>query len=449
MNKNLMTGLIVLVSLLVSVSSFGQCKTPVYPDDPAMRSKAEVNLALYSDAFREKKYKVAKGPLLWLIANAPQLTRQLYIDGADLYEDMAKQEKDAAKKEVLIDSMLLMYDLRIKSCGEEANVLNRKANAAFIANYKNVKKLPELLALFDKVFEMNGANVSDASLGYYMNLSYLNARYAKNLNCDQVLERYDKLVEIINVKKKLSMEKNKTSEVDRYNKTKTEIDDIMIKTVTELECANCQFVKEKMEPKYRLNPDMELGKKMFVFMTADKCFDDPLWLELGDKLFDSGERDFGLIKNLAIKHIGNGDNERAQALLKVANETAKDPSQKADALIILGSMEAKKGNMSGARTLFLQANSADPANLDALSKIGDMYMNSFDECKQLKTKAEDRLIYLAAYDMYARAKDGAGMAKAKAQFPSKEEIFELNWTAGDTKHVACWIQTDVSLRTRD
>jgi tetratricopeptide (TPR) repeat protein len=447
MKKSVLSTMLLAGILLISGGSFAQCKETIWPED---KKKAEESLAIYGDAFKSGNYKEAKGPLLWLINNAPKVNRQIYIDAADMYDKAATAETDAAKKQILIDSMLTMYDLRIKSCGEEASVLNRKANASFKHNYKNKEKLPGLLELFDKVFEMNGNNVSDATLPTYMNLTDLNSKYVKNLSCDQVMQRYDKLMVVIEAKNKVALEKNKPADVEKLKGYKAQIEDTMIKSVTSLGCATCDFVKKNMEPKYRQNPkDLGMAKKMFGFMLADKCTDEPLWLELGDVMIDGGEKDFGLMKNVAIKHIGKGNMARAEVLMKEASTLAKEPQDKSEALMILGSMESKKGNKVGARDLFRQANAADPRNLEALSKIGDMYYNSSDDCKKLKSKAEDRLVYLAAFDMYARAKDNPGMAKSKAQFPGKEEIFELNWKAGETKHIDCWVQADVVLRTRD
>jgi tetratricopeptide (TPR) repeat protein len=445
--KSVLKSILVALMVVQSVIIYAQCKEPDFGQD---RAKAETNVAIYGDALREGKYNVARGPLVWLLINAPKLSTKIYIDAADIYDKLATAEKDVVKKQVLVDSMLLMYDLRIKSCGEEANVLNRKANASFKYNYKDKNKLPELLALYDKVYELNGNNVTDPTLSSYMNVVDLNAKYVKNLNCEQVLQRYDKIIVVIDAKVKVALEKNKPDQVEKLKGTKTGIDDTMIKTVTGLGCANCDFVKKNMEPKWRPNTnDMEMAKKMFVFMTADKCFDEPLWLELADKLIDNGEEDFGLMKNAAIKHIAKGNLERAEFIVKKASTLAKEPKDKSEALMILGSMEAKKGNKIGARDQFLKANAADPTNLEALSKVGDLYMNSVDDCKKLKSKAEDRLVYLAAFDMYARAKDNGGMARAKAQFPGKEEIFELNWKAGETKSIDCWVGGSVSIRTRD
>ena len=435
--------------LLIGFGAQAQCKTPEWPTDPDTRKKAEDFNAIYGDAVKTGDFKTAKAPLLWLIANAPKISRQLYIDGADMYDKAAIAEKDPAKKQVLIDSMLIMYDLRIASCGEEAIVMNRKVNASFKHNYKNKEKLAGLLQDFDKVFEVNGNNVSDPSLTTYMTLVDLNSKYVKNLTCEQVLQRYDKLIAIIEAKSKVAMEKNKPADVEKLKGYKSQIDDTMIKSVTDLKCANCDFVKKNMEPKFRENKTLDMAKKMFKFMTADKCTDDPLWLELADYMIDNDPTtEFVVIKNAAIKHITAG-NARGEELIKKAEPLAKEPKDKGDVFEIQAGFAAKNGNKASARELFLKANAADPTNLDAISKVATLYMNSFDDCKKLKSKAEDRLIYLAAFDMFARAKDNAGMARARAQFPSKEEIFEVNWKAGDVKPLECWIGGSVSIRTRD
>jgi hypothetical protein len=41
------------------------------------------------------------------------------------------------------------------------------------------------------------------------------------------------------------------------------------------------------------------------------------------------------------------------------------------------------------------------------------------------------------------------MANAKAAFPSKEEIFLLNWKTGESKNTGCWVNENVTLKTRD
>jgi tetratricopeptide (TPR) repeat protein len=124
-------------------------------------------------------------------------------------------------------------------------------------------------------------------------------------------------------------------------------------------------------------------------------------------------------------------------------------TEKGEAQFYMGSIEAKKKNYPAAREMFRAAAAADPSNKDAWEKIGDLYYNSFDECSKKTSMAEDRLVYIAAYEMYQKAGNSAGTTRAKAQFPSKEEIFLVNWQKGSAQRVGCWIQESVVLNTRD
>ena len=75
-------------------------------------------------------------------------------------------------------------------------------------------------------------------------------------------------------------------------------------------------------------------------------------------------------------------------------------------------------------------------------------MSSFDDCKQLKSKVDDRAIYLIAYDMYQKAGNTRGMKSAEAQFPSISEMFELDLKEGQSITVGCWINQSTTLRRR-
>ena len=133
----------------------------------------------------------------------------------------------------------------------------------------------------------------------------------------------------------------------------------------------------------------------------------------------------------------------------IALEVAPGNAEKADILIYQGSIEGRRGSKSAARDLYRQALAADGTKKEAYEKIGDLYYGSSSDCAKKETMAEDRLVYLAAYDMYQRAGETKKMAMAKDQFPSKEDIFLVNWSVGDTQRVTCWINETVTIRTRD
>lgn len=436
--------LLTMITILAGVSSvLAQCKEFKWPED---KKKAEECVAVWGDAMKTGgNLKSAVPSFQWMLTNAPQWNTKLYIDGVTLYDKLADAETDPAKKKVLVDSLLMLFDLRVKNCGDEVNVLNRKAFASYKFNIKNKEALPGLLALYDKVYEISGTNVTDANIVAYMTTVKANQVYLKSVTDEQILQRYDKIISLVDTK--IAAAKT-PADADKLRGYKDAVDALLIGMVK----VDCDFVKKNLAPKFKQNPDdVALAKKIFKFMLEGKCTDDPLWLDAGEAIHKhSTEKDFGLLKALAAANIAKGDYDRAEVLLKEALAMTHLKGQdRAEAQRYMGSIEAKKKNYGAAREYFRQAIAADPSDKESWEKIGDLYYNSADDCAKLKAKAEDRLVYLAAYEMYQKSGNTAAMARAKAQFPSKEEIFELNWQRGSTQRVGCWINETVTIQTRD
>jgi len=438
-----------LLSLLLflSVANLGWAQAVGCKNNwPAEKAKAEEQLAIYGDAVKQGHYRAAVPGIQWFLKNAPNWNTKLYIDGTEVYNKLAAAEKDPAKKQVLVDSLLWLYDERVKYCGDEVNVLNRKATYAAVYNGQNKDKAADVLALFDKVLDISGTSVSDNVLDTYFKMVFANFALLKNLSEDQILEKYEKIQAAIDAKIAKFQQENKTAEVEKLKASKSSNDDLLLKMVV----VNCDFVKKNLEPKFKANPnDLALAKKIFGFMIVGKCTDDPLWIEAGEVVHKlNPEKDYGIAKNLAVKMLANGQTEKALPYAKEAVDLAKTPQDKAEALIVVGSIYQKGNQNSQARETFRQAAAADPANKEGWEKIGDLYYSA-NECKKLESQAQDRLIYIAAYEMYAKAGNSQKMAAAKALFPSKEEIFLLNWKTGEQKNTGCWVGETVTLKTRD
>lgn len=434
-----------LIFLLTSnLTVWGQCKEFKWPED---RKKADECIAIWGDAMKQGNYRGATASFQWMLTNAPKWNTKLYIDGVTLYDKLAEAETDAAKKKILVDSLMMIFDMRVTNCGDEANVLNRKAYASYKYNIKNKEALPGLLALYDKVYEINGGSITDANLVAYMTTVKANQVYLKNLTDDQIFQRYDKIISTADAKIAQAAKDGKTADVDKLKGYKDAVDGLLIGMVK----VDCDFVRKNLAPKFKQNPsDLPLAKKIFKFMLEGKCTEDPLWLEAGEAIYKlSPDKDFGLLKALAVTNMQNGNYDRAEVMLKEAMTLKLNQNDQADVQLYLGAIEAKKKNYSAARELFRQASAASQVSKDAFEKIGDLYYNSFDDCAKRANIAEDRLVYIAAYEMYQRAGNTQLMARAKAQFPSKEEIFLLNWQAGSAQRVGCWIGENVVLKTRD
>ncbi|MCU0356241.1 MAG: hypothetical protein MUE95_01540 [Cyclobacteriaceae bacterium] len=443
MRKVVLPGALLLL-LLSQTMVWAQCREWKWPADPEQKAKAEEKVSLYDDYRKNGEFAKAKPPLDWLLKNTPDLNTSIYINGAEIYDKLAGAEKDAARKNILVDSLLLIHDLRIKYCGEEASVTNRKALMAVKYWANENGKEAYTLGLLDQAFKLSGNNILDGTIIPYMQSLRINKLKLKNLTDEQVLERYDMVVGVLDAKIKVASSQGKQDMVTRYRGWKDETDKILIGMVK----IDCEFVRKNLGPKFKQNPaDIALAKRIFVFMLQDKCTDDPLWLEAAEAVAKV-EEDYGLEKNLAIRYVAMENYGKADEHFKKALSLAPTNSDKADILIYQGAIEAKRGSKVNAREIFRQALAADGSKREAYEKIGDLYYQS-TECKKFENQADDRLMFLAAYDMYQRAGENKKMAIAKDQFPSKEEIFLVNYTVGQSIKVGCWINETTTIRTRD
>jgi len=444
--KNSITASVMLLAILfTSTASWAQCKEVVWPTDPTQKAKAEESKVLYEDAKNSKQYKQAVVPLNWLLANVPNFHSSLYINGADIYDELASAEKNPARKKVYVDSLMIIYDMRLKNCGDDPVVFNRKALSYL--KYNSAEQPAEALKMLDEAFKRSGNNIMDATLVPYFQVVRLNVAKFKKMTDLQILERYDKLMAVIDAKIQKAQSEGKP--VDKYKKYKDDIDAMLITMVK----VDCDFVRANLAPKFKQNPnDIALAKKIFSFMLQGKCTDDPLWLQAAETVHKdpNGQKDCGLAKNLGIIYMSKDELDKAESFLKEAQGICTDSQDKGEVLLYLGTLTSKRGNKAGARELYRQAASSNPTVAkEAYEKIGDLYYNSAGDCSKKVNQADDRLVFLLAADYYQRAGNGKKVAQAKDAFPSKEDIFLVNYQPGYKKNVECWINESTTIRTRD
>lgn len=421
--------------------SKGQCDKLILPEDPARRLKAEESYALLGEHRNNDRFHQAAPYLHWLLTNVPKMHGSIYIYGTEVYEELAKAETEPRRKQVLVDSLMLVYDLRIQNCGEEAVVLNRKAFNAYQFNLNQPGTEMELLQLFDKTFELNGNNVMDILLVPYMQIVQVSKVRLKNLTDEEILKRYHTLMDVVDVKKTGADARM----LEKLNGYAEKINDILFRI---LDSKSCDLIKKVFEPKLKANAaDTAFVKSLFGLMFRNKCTKDSLWIDVVNAIAMS--RDFDLTMGLGQMFLAEGNVPQAEKLYREALSSAPTQEKKADGLMHLANLELKKGNKEAARKHLLDAIAAYPSYRDAYKKLGDIYSAEFHNCAKGRHQAEDRLIFIAAYEMYEKAGDRKNMEEMIKNFPSKGELFELNWKPGEKKKVDCWIDEIVILRTRD
>ena len=318
--------------------------------------------------------------------------------------------------------------------------MNRKASSAMKMMYKDKDKYDQLQQIFQETIDKTNGDLDYYNLVPYMTIAKTQFESGK-IDEARVIEVYD---EIAGIAAEKAAAGGKTA--TKYKDVGENVDKIFASTIT----VSCDYIEEKMVPKLQENPgDSDLAKKIIALSLASSCTDRPFFTEAAEATFNA-EPNPGLAKTIASRKMANGEMEEADKWFKKAIELSSDDEQKSEIYMDMASINLKDGNRAQARTYALKSAGLSGSQASkAYKMVGDLYMNSYDQCKGGKNMVEDRAVFIAAYDMYVKAGYQAGMNNAKQQFPSKEEVFTYNKKVGDQVKVNCWVGETVTIQTRD
>ncbi|MEP4533289.1 MAG: hypothetical protein ABJ004_09385 [Cyclobacteriaceae bacterium] len=402
-----------------------------------MKSLAQEKQAYYKVQMDLSDWQGALSSLSWLYINVPTLHQSIYQDGAKNIEHILETDISKKRREALEDSLLWMYDQRILQFND-ASAVDRKAYAAFKLYYKNSKQYPLLSKLYDTLFSLPAQDISTFNLTPYMTLGvYYYKTSPEELTDVMLVDIYDRISGVIDEKIRTGGDEQKLKK--EQNKV-----DALFGTSDPL---TCDFIKERMVPKFRENPeDIDIIKKIFTYSLRVKCMDQPYFIEVAEKLYEA-EPTLKLAKVIGDRYSTADTHVKAIEYYKFAESLSENQDEKFELLYKQAQVYSRMGKKQEARKKAIEAlevkEDPKPINL-----IGHLYMSSFEECKKGESRVMDRSVFLAAYEMYKRSDNAEMMAKAKEQFPSIEEIFNENYTEGQVITVPCWIQMTVKIQRR-
>ena len=395
---------------------------------------------VYTDALKAKNYAATVAPLNWLLENTPDLNPSIYINGVKIYEALGKAEKDPAKKDEYIQFGLNLFDKRAEIYPDDKNeIIERKGIYAYGFYKKTKEQYESTFNTLKESFELNGAEMNRGALVALMDMTYKNYLY-KRLSDAQVIDLYSDISEALNKQKEAANDANK-KKLDNYIDT---VDRLLAATKIEI---SCDLVEERFGPKLDQGNDVNIAKRIFDLMIKGKCIDRPLALKAAE-VIQTNDPTYGVAKFLGAKNDQEGNTDKALSFYEEAASLTDDNTEKAEMYVNIARIQMKKGQKSTARNSARRALSFDPSHGDAYKLIGDLYMTSYEDCKGNESQVQDRAVFLAAYEQYRRAGNSAGMANAKGQFPSIEDIFNEGKAEGESITIGCWINTTVQLERR-
>ena len=451
------------LTLLVLFVSFNILAQPGW-NWPENKSEAEEKNVLYTDYLKQQNCDEAKIHLDWLIENVPGLHVSIYQNGIKIYRCLIDKEEDPIIKNELINKALILFDGRIENFGREAYVKNRKVTFAYTFYRSDKTQYESLFNMFKDAFLLNGNKIGNSNLVAYMDIVRKHKLTSKSISDDEVLEIYDMISKTISFKLS-NDDKNQV----RYKKYQDNLDKLLTATIT----VDCNFVENTLGPKLieltsqpndeiaqtdyeTLTPVdisysqeiVNLAKKIFQLSITGKCTSSEIALEAAKIMF-TNEKDFAVAKFISSRELSTKNYESALEYCDAAIESAGDNNnQKSEMFLRKAQIYQVIGNKLKSRDNARKSISLNSSNSDAYKIIGNLYMSSYEDCREGKSRVQDRLLFIAAYNIFKSGGLSNQANRAREQFPSMEEIFNENLEVGESMNKGCWINETVTLNKR-
>lgn len=430
---------LLILTLFLGTTAFAQLPNLKLPDDPQLADEAKRRFAISVDEMSVKRYDSAVWAVQWLEKNTPLLYDGLYINGYKAYEGLATDTKDEAQKGVYLDSMLYFFNKK----EERFELTDREKNNRAYRYYKYWKtdkaKIGDGMAAYASAYE-NIGDVINNNIVSYMDMVRRFRAYGNEFSNNEVLEVYAQVMAAIEAKE---LNGGDPAKMERYRST---VNGLLTQIIGD--DLNCEFIDKNLAPPLDQGEDIKLAKKVFGLLLGQGCSDSPYYIKSA-LMIQKAEPTTGLAKAIAQKYYRDGDMENASAFYMEAVNMEEDYDKKASLYMDLAKLNLSKGEKNQARKYALEAvKLGGETEKEAYSFIGDMYMNSYNDCKKSVSQIDDRAVFMAAYDMYYRGGNYDGMARAKAQFPTVSDVFTANKEEGDAISVGCWIGIETKIRTR-
>lgn len=407
-------------------------------------------ITLEKQFYDQKDYKSALGPWRKLYKTYPKSTVNVYIHGINIYQSLIEGTADLKLKDLYIDTLMRVYDHRIKYFDQRGVNLGRqgkdylqyKLTNENITDDQRKAVLKKGYNYLDESIKLQG-NESEAAVLILLMQSTRGLYGLGEFGKEKVVETYDIVSKIINT------ELAKVPTSDNHLTARDAIDQIFQTSGA----ADCEALISIYEPKFdQIASNLEDLKKMIRMLDRQKCDASPLFAKASEKLY-ALEPSAEAAYNMARLFVKAEQMDKAETYYKQAVDLEKDPLNLAKYYLELGQLNFQKPQV--ARTYLKKSIENNPSAGKAYIMVGDIYAHNSKSYGE--NDFERSLVFLVAVDYYNKAKRADASVEAEANqkigtysqyFPSKEEIFFNGLTVGQSYTLGGWIGESTTIREK-
>lgn len=419
-------------------NSSSVAKGPKYGSDSAT---CVMHLSLYREFYKQKNFKDAFPHWRWVFRSCPLASQNVYIDGVKMVSARIDEAKDAAKKEALIDTLMMVYDQRITYFNREGYVLGRKGTDLYTYRPDKTEQIYQILK---KSVDLSGNKSEGGPLVYYFR-SIIGMVDLQKLDKSAIVDGYDQISQIIdhNIKENAG----KAEKLASWENIKGNIES------TFEPYATCPDLISMYEKKYAESPeDVELLRKITTILERKDCTKEDLFFKATEslhKLEPSAQSAF-LMGKLSLQ---KDQASKAADYMQEAANLFEDSADKIKALEVLASINFSQRNFSQARTNAQKIIQLNPNYGKAYLLIGDLYAASASMCTG--DDLGGSTVYWVAVDKYQKARSvdpsveeeaSAKISQYSRHYPKASDLFFRDMVEGTSYTVGCWINESTTIR---
>ncbi len=437
LNKVLFAVLLACVCVTVKAQDFSDPKFAPWGETVEQRQANILNSNFLKEAIDNRDYNAAGHYLQLLLQGAPAAASSTYVRGATVYKNKINRAKSLAEKDVYIDSLMLIYDLRAQHFGNHktqgtAYIMDRKARE--YATYKGTDR-PGLRKVFQDAIAASGDQVKPDLVALYFSNLVDDFKSEDDVLADIVLDEYERLFAL----------------VGGNEEAKAQLDALLATSGA----ANCEALEEIYKPKIEAAPeDSELLAKAVSLMSRAECTSD-FFFTIAEKYYEL-ERLPETAVFLAAAFQNKQDFERAVKYLEESLEHTTDPVAKEEILVRLSLVQLADSKYSAAATAAREARTLNPDNSVPYFVLAQCYGSTTSGCEAFPAQAA----FWAAYDTMAKAVSlmddsspylsvaKSTMSNYRANFPDENTIFFNELSLGGAYTVKCGLGAGVSTTVR-
>lgn len=443
--KFLFTALFALVCFGVSAQDLSGEKYAMWGETVEQRRENMLASQFLKQNLDNGSYDAASGYLKKLLDNAPKGSSNIYARGIILFKRKAVLAKDDKElRDIYIDSMLLLYDMRAEHFGhvksmDRAKILDNKARD--FLNFRSEDRVGLRKAFEEAInagIEMHGKADPETIAIYFGNLcdDYLNGE--GDVTPDDILMVYDNL----------------SPQFEGADEATIEQKDAFDNYFSNSGVASCENLESIFTKKLADNPNDEATlAKAVAMMSRTKC--------TGEFYFNTCEQYYKVKPTaetamfLAQAFQNEQNFEKAIYYLNEALAVEVDDAEKEKLYVRIAVVQMAAKNYAEAAKAARSAQAINPENGYSYFVLAQCYVATAN-CEGL----DGQTVYWAAYDAMSKAvarleSEPETLEHAKAMlsnyrqyFPTAEECFFAELKEGERYVVNCGVASGVATTVR-